>query len=879
MKKLQVKMTILIVLAVLVVTVVLSVISYRRARNSMADQLEKNYSDVADKYAQEITAWININASIVEALASDITISRIYEQDYSVFHAYLEESLKNLNKDEYIYDIYFTYPDNSMACASDFIPDGSMDYAHDREWFYIAANSHEIFYSTPYKDSDSGYAIITISKAVYGDGVFKGIIAADIFVDMLVKTINGADVAPDSYAFLIEQNMKMVVHPYEAYAYDDEPHGVMEIKDSPYGEVIKNIQSGSRETVYLTDYDGVTRGIVVSKMDNTGWYVGIATNKDELLKDVGNLIKGFFIAAIIAVLLGGIIAVLLAHVLNKLSKQQQEYEAQVLKLEKQVADEASRAKSRFLADMSHEIRTPINAILGMNEMIMRETGERVVLDYAKNIKSSSRNLLQIINSILDFSKIEDGKMEIVPVKYSVSTLVSYLIHSVKERAAANNLEFIVNVDPNIPKELFGDDVRIDQVIVNLLTNAVKYTQKGSVTLSLKEKERTEDKILLAVSVKDTGMGIKKADMERLFEPFERVDIKRNRHIEGTGLGISIVIKLLRLMGSELKVESEYGKGSEFSFELWQKIENPEPIGDYTKSEDLGEKPNSYHEAFHAPDAHILIVDDTRMNIIVAVSLLKNTGIKTDTALSGQEAVKLTTEKKYDIILLDQRMPGMDGTETLKTIRTLENSKNTETPVICLTADAVHGAKERYMAEGFTDYLSKPVEGSALESIILEYLPAEKVITGDEESAETKGAGKKGDSRIEILKKAGFDTNSAMIYCQNEIELYQLVLTEFVMDHQQKKDNLDMYKKNKDWKEYMVLIHSVKSSSKMIGAMILSEKAAILEKAAKENDEVTIEEKHDETMHLYDRTVEIIKENPILDTDEDVDEIIEFLPEQ
>ena len=876
MKNLRLKITILIIFAVLVVAGVLSFVSYSRARESMSVQLENNYKDIADKYAHEITAWINTNASIVDSLAAYITISEIYDQGDEVFHRYLEESFEFLNKGEYIYDIYFTYPDNRMTCASDFVPDGTVDFAHDREWYLNAAKSNDICYSTSYKDYDSGYSIITISKGVYRDGVLQGVIAADIFVDILEKIINEADVAPNSYAFLIDQNMKMLVHPYEAYSYDDAPYGVMDIPNAPYEEVLKSINRGSFETVYLTDYDGITRGVIVSKLANTGWYVGIATSKEELMKGVSNLIGGFVIAMIIAVLIGSIMAIFLGKILDKLSKQQQEYEAQVLKLEKQVADEASRAKSQFLADMSHEIRTPINAILGMNEMIMRETNENTVLDYAKNIKNSSRNLLQLINSILDFSKIEDGKMELVPVRYSVSVLVSYLVNSVKERAESNNLEFNVNVDPNIPKELFGDDVRIDQIIVNLLTNAVKYTSRGSVTLTISEKERVEDRILLFVSVKDTGMGIKKSDMERLFEPFERVDVERNRNIEGTGLGISIVIKLLKLMDSELKVESEYGQGSEFSFELWQKIENPEPIGDYTKLTGEASKIHSYREAFKAPDARILLVDDTRMNILVAMNLLKKTGIKIDTSSNGAEAVRLSKENKYDVIFLDQRMPGMDGTETLKYIRTTFNSKNMETPIICLTADAIHGAKERYMAEGFTDYLTKPVEGSELERILIEYLPVEKIQTKLEEKTPEDEFDGTEDPGVTSLRKFGFDISSAMIYCQNDISLYRVMLTEFKNDYQTKRGNLQMFKEKKAWNDYMILIHSLKSSSKMIGAQSLSEKAALLEKASKENDETTIELEHDNTMEMYDKVVSAIASSTLCKLEDD--EILEFYPQ-
>ena len=315
MKRLRVRMTSMIVLVVLVSTGLLFLISYQRARDSMSEQLENNYSVVADKYAQELTAWVNTNATIIDSMAADITASGIYEEGYESFHRYLAECCSQLNRDGFIYDIYFTYPDNRMTCASDFVADGTVDYAGTRDWFTTAAGTGEMFYSSPYRDYDSGKPVITISKGVYRNNSLQGVLAADIFVDVLVEIISEADVAPDSYAFLVDQNLGMIVHPNEAYAFDDIPHGVMEVPNAPYGEVIPKIRSGSNETVYLTDYDGVTRGIVVSRMENTGWSVGIATSKRELMRGINSLIRGFLIAAVIAVLIGGVSAVFVAYIL------------------------------------------------------------------------------------------------------------------------------------------------------------------------------------------------------------------------------------------------------------------------------------------------------------------------------------------------------------------------------------------------------------------------------------------------------------------------------------------------------------------------------------------------------------------------------------
>jgi Signal transduction histidine kinase len=858
MKSLRTKMTILIILVVLGSSVLLSFISYLRARSSLIDQLEDNYGVAAQKYALELTAWVNTNATIIDTMAAEIAVNGISFTDYDQFHSYLKHSNELLNKNGYVYDVYFTYPDNFMVCASDFLADGTVDFVHEREWYTTSALTGELFFSTPYLDSDTLKPIITISKAVYKDDQLLGVLAADIFVDVLVDMINNASVGENCYAFLVDQNMGMIVHPNEAYEYDDKPLKVMDIPDSPYGNLVDSFNSNSDEMVFVSDYDGVTRGISYARMTNTGWYVCIATSKAELSKGVSDMMRGFVIATIVAIAIGALIAIFLAKVLDKLSKQEQEYKEQVLKLEKQAADEASEAKSRFLADMSHEIRTPINAIIGMNEMILRESDNRDIKEYSRNIKQSGHNLLQLINGILDFSKIEDGKMEILPVRYSVSSEIKYFINSIKDRADAKNLTLNINIDPNIPSELYGDDTRINQIVMNLLTNAVKYTEKGSVSLSIegREKDESKEKILLYYEIKDTGIGIKESDMTKLFESFERLDVVKNRNIEGTGLGMNITRKLLELMGSELRVESEYGVGSTFSFELWQKIENDTPLGDYNEVSPGVEDTETYKELFYAPDAHILVVDDTRMNISVVENLLKKTGIQIDTAISGPESINLADRNKYDLILMDQRMPGMDGTEAMKRIRDLESKVNIETPIICLTADVVKGSRDRYLEMGFNDYLTKPVDGSELEKMIRNYLPDDKIqIKKDVDESEKEV--KSDDKLFEELKRIGVDINTGIGYCANDEAMYKSILEAYVEEEKTKLPNIISSYEKKDWKNYSIYLHSLKSTSKTVGAVELSRLAAELEAASKNEDVSFIDENHENAIEKYSELVAVI----------------------
>ena len=394
--------------------------------------------------------------------------------------------------------------------------------------------------------------------------------------------------------------------------------------------------------------------------------------------------------------------------------------------QKQIADQANKAKSSFLANMSHEIRTPINAVLGMDEMILREAREKDILSYAMDIQTAGRTLLSLINDILDFSKIEEGRMEILPTQYELSSVINDLINMVRDRAEKKGLKLNVQVDREIPHLLYGDEIRIKQIALNLLTNAVKYTEKGEVTIAVSFEKNSDDEIGLSFRVADTGIGMKEEDMVRLFSPFSRIEEKRNRSIEGTGLGMSIVKQLLALMDSQLEVKSVYGEGSEFSFVIRQKVIKWEPMGDYAiRFNSQVQEREAYQELFHAPSARLLVVDDTEVNLVVIRNLLKRTQVKIDTVTSGKEALALAKEVHYDIVFLDHMMPEWDGIETLHKMK--EETDQAGTVYVILTANAVSGAREGYLAEGFDDYMSKPVDGIRLEEMLRKYLPADKLI--------------------------------------------------------------------------------------------------------------------------------------------------------
>ena len=528
-------------------------------------------------------------------------------------------------------------------------------------------------------------------------------------------------------------------------------------------------------------------------------------------------------------------------------------EKQRLEVDLEIAKKASVAKSSFLSNMSHEIRTPINAILGMNEMILRESEEENTREYAVNIKSAGSSLLSLVNDILDFSKIEAGKMEILPVQYNLGSLINDLVNMVSSRAKEKGLELIVEVDKEIPANLVGDEIRLKQVVTNLLTNSVKYTEKGKVILSVSYDIVDEENIKLRFEVADTGMGIKNEDLRKLFSPFERIDETRNRTIEGTGLGMSIVKKTLEMMDSSLVVDSKYGFGSIFTFGVNQKVISWNPIGDFKEMyREYIDSVERYHESFTAPEAEILVVDDTEMNLTVIKSLLKRTQIKITTLNSGRETIDLVTKKRFDVIFLDHRMPNMDGIETYEVMKVLPNNKNKDVPVIALTANAVSGAREEYMKHGFTDYLSKPINSIQLENMLLHYLPPEKIqsvsISNGKDDYEPQSmADIAGDSLLTRLKDV--DLKAGINNC-GDVDTYTQVVKDFYISIDGKADAIEGFLKEKDLRNYTVLVHALKSSARLIGALDLSKMAEELEELGNKGDYIAIQEKNDVMIAKY-----------------------------
>ena len=517
------------------------------------------------------------------------------------------------------------------------------------------------------------------------------------------------------------------------------------------------------------------------------------------------------------------------------------------------AESANMAKSFFLANMSHEIRTPINGILGMNTMLLKECKDATLLEYAQNIQNAGHTLLSLVNDVLDITKIESGKMELLIGDYDLFAVLNDCYSVADPRAQSKGLEFNINVNPKTPSLLSGDEVRLRQIINNLLSNAIKYTPSGTVDLLVDFKtlpeENSNKRIELVVIVADTGIGIRSDDRGKLFQSFERIDLDRNRNIEGTGLGLNLTKKLVEMMDGRVLVKSVYGSGSVFEVHVPQPVIGDAVIGNFMERHKEFISFNSGVKKFKAKNARLLVVDDVSMNLKVVCGLLKETEIKVDTATNGEDALALVEENHYDLILLDHMMPVMDGIETLQCMKDIKSFDIKKTPVVMLTANAVVGAKDAYIQAGFTDYITKPIREEVLLTTVKKLLPPELI---DKVDVAEKNSPMSTLHSVDDLSGV-LDTATGLGYCMNDKGFYREMLVEYVKND--RLADLESSFAKGDFENYRINMHSLKSTSLTIGAVALSETAKTIEIACKEGNVDFVRSQHEKCMADYKTVLE------------------------
>ena len=693
--------------------------------------------------------------------------------------------------------------------------------------------------------------------------------AVELAESKMNRAIDAYDTEPDnkilgndSYLFTVDNKGYISNHPNNEY-------NTLIIKDTEYWEpYLKGVPT------FITDYTDSWCVCLSKKNAATGYTTIVVVGWWAIYGS--NLLLG-----IILFLIFLLCVIIVDLFIDRLFDWQDSVNNQLKKaIDDAIA--AGKTKTQFFAQMSHEIRTPINAVIGMNEMILRECRDKTIIKYANNAYAAAQSLLSLINDILDFSKLESDKMELVEEVYQLDELIRTLVTMVKFRAEKKSLDFKVKVNENIPNELFGDSTRIRQIIVNFLTNAVKYTKVGGIVLSVDMElgldedtgvKRELGELLLTFSVKDSGIGIRDEDKSKLFKNFERFDAKTNKNVEGTGLGLAITAKLVKIMRGKIDVQSVYGEGSTFTVLLPQKVMGKKAIGKF-EEKIIAEKPktNTYKVSFVAPNAKILVVDDNEMNLLVATSLLKATKIQVDTAINGKLALNMMAKNRYDLVFLDQMMPELDGIETLKLAREMKENKSPGIPMIALSANAVAGAREMFLKEGFTNYLSKPIDAVALENMLMEYLPKNLLQSPPEDNEELRMHNAELNNEIQENEPLKSDykylnTKLGLNYSAGMEDMYRNVLEMFCKLKDEKKTKIQEAFDNEDWQNYTTFVHALKSTSLSIGGTQLSEAAKQLEMSGKVciAEDTTdldkhlnvayIQEHHAETMELYDKLVE------------------------
>ncbi|MBR4168901.1 MAG: response regulator [Lachnospiraceae bacterium] len=712
-----------IILPLLILTFLLfmAIYSFRLLFNASVSNVTEAGEDRISNIAAQLTNYMDTTMSVLWVTADTVDHMVRGGATPDEILAYItEESEKQTAQFDQSYNGIYGYIQGVYLDGVGWEPPEDYD-PKQRDWYKVGmAAGGESAIVPPYVDAQTHSVIISISRLLPNG---TDVLSMDVTLNHIQEMMDELKIQGKGYGFVVDHNGMFVGHP-------DETRRGSFLTENAEGkallEKVLAVKNGNFEFSAAGDRNTVFVREIVGQ-----WYVVLAVSDAELYADVRNQsIFSIIIYLLISVLIGAFYYLGYKNERNyamqvekmKMEEQRQAYETKMLKLEKEAADASNKAKSNFLANMSHEIRTPMNAIIGMDEMILRESRDERIKKYALDIQSAGKTLLSIINDILDLSKIESGKMEIVPVEYDISSVLNDLVNMTRGKAEDKGLFYEMKVDPDIPATLLGDEIRVRQILLNIINNAIKYTEEGTVTVDV-SFDREEQK--LKVKISDTGMGIRKEDMGKLFDSFRRLEESRNRKVEGTGLGLNITKQLVEMMNGEIRVESKYGEGSAFTVTVPQTVIDTTPIGAFAEHLKRSQSQTTvYQPTIIAPGAKALIVDDNEMNLEVIAALLQDTKVKVTLALSGEECLTHLREQQFDVVFLDQMMPGLSGTETLRQIK--RERLAIGTPVIALTADAIVGARDSYIQEGFTDYLSKPVMYEDLEEILRRYLKPELI---------------------------------------------------------------------------------------------------------------------------------------------------------
>lgn len=791
----------LVVIMILISFVATTYISIKTVYNTV----QANEKKMTESFSQ------NVYNAIESELQKPIISGRAIVNTETLMELLIHEEEYSISELEEIFKTYLlTYKYSFDYSTVSIISDKTGNY-YTQRGFNKTINpendEHDIWY-TYFLEQNKEYAFDIDVDEVNGNiwTLFMNIRINDYDGNLLGVSGLGVDM---TYLQDIIAEMEQL---YDITVYFVDRNGVPQLGSNHEGvtERILNVTAVGLpdESYEMKVIDG--KCIVSRPINDLGWIMVV--EKDSNLEALTlNIVKNNLI--VLCALLGIvviIIVILLSRNQYGLIKEREE------------AQKASEAKGAFLARMSHEIRTPINGILGMDAMLLKLCKEEKQIEYAKNIQSAGKTLLSIVNDILDISKIESGKMRIFNEEYHIFDVLNDCYNMNISRVQQKGLKFIMDIDPSIPSVMSGDAVRIRQIINNLLSNAAKYTHEGQVIMSVSTLHEGDNSVKLKLVVKDTGVGIKPEDLDKLFESFTRIEEEKNRNIEGTGLGLNLCHQLTYLMNGTIDAKSTYGEGTTFTVVIPQTIIDATPMGDFvTKYHESILKSENEECAIYAPEAKILVVDDVNMNLAVVAGFLENTGIQIDTASNGRDCLTKLNECEYDVVFLDHMMPGMDGIQTINNWMLQDKKYNSNTPIIMLTANALTGAREEYMGAGFTDYLSKPVSENDLKSMLLKYIRKEKQVDQDKNKKEDGYCNKDISDAVEnadvfelLANISGLDIEAGLRNVNQDKDFYLRVLREFISTNKTKEIKTQIGEKNYD--SYVILIRGLKNLATTIG---------------------------------------------------------------